>query len=592
MCRFPCSLVAVAALTTVLDAQCHVPGAGTPVTLLTTHPTLPAADEGRSAPVPLGFAFPIAGATAPAFTHAVIESNGVLYLTNNAPAIGTTTFGTVDWIGVSGDSPRIAPYWADLAGLATTWSVRTSSTAGVFTVEWVDVNESGFLPTKSFRCRLFGSGEVEFGYTAMNTDVGFVSFGLSPGNGIADPEGPSDLSTGPTSLDGIVHEDLDTVGSFDLGGSRIRFTPSGTGYVVAVQCTPARHVSYGAGCYDLARQAYYEDFDAFNPFDLAQQSLSMLFVGDGYVVTSGLTSFVTPSGAATPLALTDDDDTTVGLGASLVFPGGATSALTVCSNGFVSAGPGNGVNYLPDLFELLNSPQASWRSWLDLDPSLPGSGQVTFEEIAGIAYVTWNGVFAFGTNAPNTMQMQFDTGTGNVHMVWRAMSPPLTGTMVGYAPAGSSRIPAATDLSTALGNGFATAPDLLALQLAAAPAPISTPSLGTSVAYTTTNLPQLAPGTYVGLLVVSWNRAPAPGIDLTTLGAPGCFAHLATIDGSALSTGGSPSQTVLLSIPPGIPAGTQLFAQAVGLFPPNSLGGLNAFGIVTSNGIATTVQPQ
>jgi hypothetical protein len=474
--------------------------------------------------------------------------------------------------------------------------VRTSSAAGVFSIQWVNVNEFTFVPTKSFRCRLFSTGNIEFSYSGgMNTEGGFVSIGVSPGNGTADPDGPGDLSTNPSSTDSIIYEDVFSVGGFDLGGSIIRFNAAAGGYNVTTLCASARHEAYGDGCYDIAQQAYYEDFvfSTTTPFDLSNSSLSMLLTGNGYLVLAGASAFVPPSGTATVLTLGDDDEAPVTLSAPLVFPGGTTTTLTVCSNGFVSAGAGNGTNFFPDPFEHLNSPDTAWRSWRDMDPTQAGSGQVKFEQIGSIAYVTWDGVFSFGSSLANTMQFQFDTSSGAVHMIWQTMAGASNDILVGYAPGGTSVDPGNLDISVALPTSFQLAPDLQPLTLAAAPPPVSTATTGTVVTFTTSNMPALAPGVFVGLHILSVNQAPAPGIDLAILGAPGCFAHVATIGPTQAIVGTSPTQTVTLTIPPGIPAGTQLFSQSVALFPPNSLpGGLNAFGLLSSNGIASTIQPQ
>jgi hypothetical protein len=54
--------------------------------------------------------------------------------------------------------------------------------------------------------------------------------------------------------------------------------------------------------------------------------------------------------------------------------------------------------------------------------------------------------------------------------------------------------------------------------------------------------------------------------------------------------GSTPTQSITLSVPAGIPAGTMLFAQAVALIQPLSLpNGENPFGAVTSNGIASYI---
>jgi hypothetical protein len=57
--------------------------------------------------------------------------------------------------------------------------------------------------------------------------------------------------------------------------------------------------------------------------------------------------------------------------------------------------------------------------------------------------------------------------------------------------------------------------------------------------------------------------------------------------------GASNSQSVTFSIPPGVPAGLTIYSQSAALVQPFSLpNGQNAFGLTTSNGIASVIQAQ
>ena len=237
---------------------------------------------------------------------------------------------------------------------------------------------------------------------------------------------------------------------------------------------------------------------------------------------------------------------------------------------------------------------ACWRSWADYDPSLPGSGAIKFEQIGGIAYVTWDGVYAEGTTTADTFQMQFELASGAVHMLWQSV----TGArecLVGWSAAGYSTDPGGVDLSNAApATFFVPGVDQLPLDLSVSPAPISTPTTGTLLTYMVQNIPEFAAGSglYVGLNVLSLGQTPAPGLDLGFLGAPGCVALVSTIAVPQLLLGGSDIQTVTLALPPAVAAGTVIFAQAVGLTTPNSLpNGQNPAGLVTSNGIASIVLP-
>lgn len=99
---------------------------------------------------------------------------------------------------------------------------------------------------------------------------------------------------------------------------------------------------YGQGCVS-AQSSFYENFATSAAFDLSNTALTMLHTGTGYLMMPGMTTYVAPSGTATPLVLGDDTETTVPLSTPLVTPTGITSALAVCSNGYVSVATGNGI---------------------------------------------------------------------------------------------------------------------------------------------------------------------------------------------------------------------------------------------------------
>jgi hypothetical protein len=580
-------LAAVAMFAAAAHAQCLPSTSGTPVTLTATT-TFPVDDEGISAPLPLGFSFPMAGGP---FTHVAVESNGVAYLTTGGAPVGTTTFGFQDMAGVAGDSPRIAAYWADLEGVSPSWQITTdASVPGQFKISWVDVNEYFTSNTFTVQVILYSSGQIDFSSTNGLSVTNFqATIGASEGNGVFGAS--SDLSAGASSTNNVLYEDF-ILSGIDLGGATTSLLPVGGGYLATRVCGPASHETYGAGCYDIPA-SFYEYFTA-STIDLAGSGMTLLPNGSGYVALNAVTTYVAPSPAATSLALADDDETAVTLTGSFSYPGGSTSTLTVCSNGYVSAGPGNGTNFFPDVAEHLNSVDACWRTWRDYNPTIAGSGQVKFEQIGSVAYITWDGVYEFGTTSPDTFQMQFDTASGAVHFLWQTLAGQ-DDYLVGYSPGGNSIDPGSRDLSATLPASFSVnGADVLALALSASPAPVSTPTSGTVVTYTTDNIPELVPGSgvYVALNILSVGQVPAPGFDLSVIGAPGCVSLVPTLDFTQSMVGFSSSQSVTFALPAGVPAGFMIYSQSAALFTPGSLpGGLNAFGLLTSNGIASQVQP-
>ena len=117
---------------------------------------------------------------------------------------------------------------------------------------------------------------------------------------------------------------------------------------------------------------------------------------------------------------------------------------------------------------------------------------------------------------------------------------------------------------------------------------------GTTVTYTTTNIPEAAPGSgiYLGANILSLAGVPEPGVDLGFLGAPGCRAHVLALNLMLTLVGNSPVLSVTFDVPAGAPIGFELFAQSCALVVPFSLpNGQNGFGLVTSNGIRSYISP-
>jgi hypothetical protein len=586
--RIPSALLAAVTLATAAHAQCIDP-TGSTIGLLPSTAFWPADDEGLSLPTPLGFAFPIGAGT---FTHAVVESNGVVYLTNGGPAIGNTFYGFADMSGLPGDSPRIAAMWTDLQGIAPGYDVRVdASVPGEWKVTWVNVSEYGTVAANPFTIQaiLYSSGlvDISIGHTLASGLVWYNgTSGISEGNGVV--ASSSDLNTGPTSTVPALYEDFLWATPIDLANTTTTFLPAGPGYTALTSCvgpTPASHTPYGQGCYKETA-SFYEFFD-FGTIDLSGQGMSLVPTG-GYQALPPLTTYVPPVGATT-LTLGDDTETTVTLSAPFPYPGGSTTTLYVCSNGFVSTGS-NGVQYWPEVPTFLDDTHASWRVWHDFNPGAPGSGQVKFQEIGGVAYITWDGVYSYGTSTPETFQLQFDTNTGMVHFHWVSLSGAGNEYLVGYSPGGTSLDPGSIDLSTAVPFLVAAA-DLAPLTLTATPPAISTPVSGTVVSYDVSNMPPFAPGVYVGVVVLSNGQILPPGLDLgLLLGAPGCAAFVPSLDVMLAVVGGTPNLSATFPYPAGIPVGTMFYAQAAALFPPGSLpNGQNPGGISTSNGITTLI---
>lgn len=336
---------------------------------------------------------------------------------------------------------------------------------------------------------------------------------------------------------------------------------------------------FGTGCYDLSRSCY-EVFPIPSTFDLDGLALQALPTGSGYVFLGG-GAFVPPTPNATVLTLGDDAEVQVALTTPFPYDGTSTSSLEVCSNGFVSVATGNGHDYHPDPADWLQSPVQRWGLVHDLNPTIAGSGQVTFEEIGGITFVTWNDVYDFGVTGAtggNTFQLQFDCNTGAVTQCWVHVTGLGNGLLVGFAAGGPSRDLGSRDLSASLANAWTT--DVVD-RWSPVHGADARPRLGTTVNLTTGSIDAACP---IGLTVLGMTEFPL-GVALDVIGMPQCRAYASPdVLLAFLPVAGSAS----LPLPiPAVPmlAGVTVASQVVTLVP-----GVNQFGAMASNGLRLRIE--
>ena len=318
-------------------------------------------------------------------------------------------------------------------------------------------------------------------------------------------------------------------------------------------------------------------------------------------------AFVAPTGGATTLAFdpfdSDDDNVSFTPTAAIPVPGGSVGTWNVSINGILTADAdaNNAFDYLPTGADLTNAATApnlafyTWRDFLLVDSVT--NGTITTEELGGILYVSWNAVEAYptGTANPSTWQYQINMATGDVTIVWSSFdaSTSTDDTIVGATLAGAGATPGAVTLATSLPVALSS---YSPLTLTASGRPVITGGgSGPSqvVTLTATNIPDAVPpfGISLGFLIFSVGAIPG-GLDLgpggVDVGMPGCNLYLASLDvilGFPTTQVGS--QIVFnAAIPQPLTAGQNFYAQALALFPPNSLpGGLNNFGGLMSNGV-------
>lgn len=592
-------------LATTASAQCFSATGTSIVPMMAPTSIYTVDDEGRSSDIPFGFPFVLGGTT---WTHFTVESNGEIYLTDGTGPVGATLFGLTSLNavrGVAGDSPRICAFGSDLqAATSSTWDVLVdSSVSGEVKVSWVGMRHYLGNEDFSMSVTMRAGGLVEFNYAGNFGTPGFADFAaVSAGNAVGSSTTPAsdlDMNADSGSIE-LLYEST-WAGGFDLNGKSILILTNGNGGLSSQTiCGTAQHNDVGEGCVGVGRESFYQHFtDAgVAATTLTGNVINMARNADGYTASwiPGIASalYVAPTANATNLPVLNDGEFTYTSAAGFPIPGGTVNSLTVTGNGVVAFGPGPAEpvneNWVPDPVTMLAGSHGGVYFWHAYNEE--ENGDVWAEELNGVLYITFQDVenFPLGVANPSTWQLQIDQNTGDMYMVFVTIdsdNSPIFGFwpqdhLIGFTPPGVSVDPGPVDLATGL--PVTTQPDIEALALGASPVPISTPLGGSTVTYTVDNMRELTPGSGVVAGVVAFSLTPS-SLDLTPLGAPGCFAYVGTLDVTLPVIGalGQP-QSAQLVLPPGLPNGTLLYAQAACL-----AGGVNAFGLVTSNGIESTI---
>lgn len=524
----------------------------------------------------IGFPFRLGPST---YRHIHICDMGHAFLSNaGVPLVPTVadTSPTAWELAIRG--PRIAALWSDTHVLsANGGQIYINSTTTRCVVTWENMTCSGAMCAPfDVQMQLFATGEVLFVYSsgATNASVGVV--GISPG--FAPFAAMSDLSVGGATTSNLVREEWVTSGTFDMAGRALRFIPTSPGYVFMQPPACATATPYGTGCFNSS-DSVYEAFET--GFDLSNTTITWLRSSNGYTMVTSLPgTFVTPSPTAINIAPSmSEGEQVVLLSTPMPVPGGTTSTLNVTTKGQVefASSPNGFVDISPTIYELLWWPRTAFHCWLDYNQTAPISGLIRYEEVAGVAYVTWNGVVSYVTWSPNTFQFQLDLGTGNVKLVMLAMTgvsinDPI---VIGYSIGGPSFDPGPTDLSAAAVLVRLHDTALPGLTLGAN----GFPFLGNSTfSFETSQVPNLVPlaFTFFG------DTAINPGIDLTVLGMPGCSgytnANLGALSFPVSQPAGTGSMVLPIPNNPGL-AGAVLTAQSVAFSP------LTPLNLISSNGL-------
>ena len=521
-----------AASTTMLAAQCGIdPNVGTNLGLT---------DDSVSAQQALGFTFPFAGAN---YNAVYVASNGFLYLFDTAGSIAPPTdsgccAGNVAGLLASA-LPRVCGLWMDLNPTAG-GTVSFNALPGKALITWQLVPEYGTTNLNTFQIVLNSSGTIGIAFGPSANATHTMLTGWSPGANAADP-GASNLSNRPFSTTSNTCYELFNATTFDLASSNMEAVGTGTNWVVMSPANCASTSEYGRGCPKPC--SFYELFAA-SGFDMSTGSLLFTSMGNGGYVVTACAANCFDTNFATNLNLTDDS-VAVGQSLGFTFPycGASTSAIDVCSNGYIwlASGTGTGADYSPSVAEFMAQPARIAPLWMDLNPTgLVSPAGVYFDALPGKAMVTWNQVPAFGvTGSANTMQVQLFPN-GDMIMAWpQALNNQTTGGsagITGFTVGNGTVDPGSSDVSAVPYSTGIGVP----MRLAAAFG--SRPVIGT-----TFNMEASAvrPGTIGGLLSIG---ATNPNLDLTPAGLPGCTL-LATLTLLIPVTTASPITNIALGIP-------------------------------------------
>jgi hypothetical protein len=344
----------------------------------------------------------------------------------------------------------------------------------------------------------------------------------------------------------------------------------GVGAKVPSGSTFAQTTAAGIGCGGANCQAsFYEFFANAAGFDLANSRWALTFSGGNYTLSQGAGTFVAPSASATNITAGDDNGATVTLPFSLPYPGGTTNALWVCTNGFVQAG-GSDTTYTPSTGGFLSGAPRWAALWHDLNA---GTGQIKLDSSPSAVRITFNGVPNYSGGGTATFQYQFFPN-GNVNVVYGAVAAAGNEYLVGFTQGNGAVDPGSWDISANLPGGLALCSGPTPnLALSASARPI----MGTTIQLNTLNIPG---GAAVGISILSLTEYPAPGIDLTTLGMPGCRLYSGTDIMNTFLVGGS-TTSVPFTVP-NVPSasGTVVMNQSAVLKQ-----GVNTFGAITSNAL-------
>jgi hypothetical protein len=246
---------------------------------------------------------------------------------------------------------------------------------------------------------------------------------------------------------------------------------------------------------------------------------------------------------------------------------GAITSIWVCSNGWISFESTASTALSENVGQLLSETVRVAPYWDDLNPAAGGAMYV--ETIGSVVHVTWEAVPEFAATNQNTLQISFDTLTGNIECNYGPMAA-IDG-LVGYSPGHGAPNPGGVDITGLPGGSLILGSGRPAMSLS----PGMRPVLGMTASCTLNDIPGNATAGAFLIGGVAFN----PGLPLDVLGMTGCELYT---DARLISIGFTPAgSTETLTLPVGgNNAGVHLFLQGAVIAP-----GVNPFGVTLSNGL-------
>ncbi|MBK8976223.1 MAG: hypothetical protein IPM29_09865 [Planctomycetes bacterium] len=329
---------------------------------------------------------------------------------------------------------------------------------------------------------------------------------------------------------------------------------------------------YGTACGGDAPASFYELFTTTaNPFDLSGNAgFTMQWLGGTYRVTPGASPIVPPTGVN---RLTFSDDQTQQVPLPFAFPSAAgnNSAVWLCSNGWMAFSATTLTTLTESVSSLLNDPFPRLAFlWDDLAPN--NGGTIDAEpDVSGTFHITFTAIPEYSIGGANDVQISLQSN-GTIEVKYGTCST--LDCLVGYGRGSGARDPGGLDFSTLA--PFTTGTERPNLELGV----VDRPVLGTTA---NTIVRNIAPATALAG-AINYGIELAPPLDLTFLGAPGCFANASAFFSQGFSVA-APTATVGIPLPnlPSL-AGIVLDQQALVADPS-----VNRLGVATTNGVKWTL---